>query len=70
MNHDDEASLLLYLYHELDADERAALERRLSADPLLRVQLSELRRVRFEERHYYDHPGIGVIAVVTSGAQP
>jgi len=32
--------------------------------------LSELRRVRFEERHYYDHPGIGVIAVVTSGAQP
>ena len=33
-------------------------------------ELSELRRVRFEERQYYDHPGIGVIAVVTSGAQP
>ncbi|MEY3713366.1 MAG: hypothetical protein RL321_986 [Pseudomonadota bacterium] len=31
-------------------------------------ELSELRRVRFEERHYYDHPGIGVLAVVTSGA--
>ena len=33
-------------------------------------ELSELRRVRFEERHYYDHPGIGVIAVDTSAARP
>ncbi len=33
-------------------------------------ELSELRRVRFEERHYYDHPGIGVIAVITSTTRP
>jgi len=33
-------------------------------------ELSELRRVRFEERHYYDHPGIGVLAVITSGTRP
>jgi hypothetical protein len=30
-------------------------------------ELNELRRVRFNERNYYDHPGIGVIAVVTPG---
>ncbi len=28
--------------------------------------LSELRRIRFAERNYFDHPGFGVIAVVTS----
>lgn len=44
MNPDDEAVLLLYLYGELDADERAVLEARLSGDPLLRHQLAELRR--------------------------
>jgi hypothetical protein len=27
--------------------------------------LSEIRRVRFNERHYFDHPAIGVIAVVS-----
>jgi len=29
--------------------------------------LSELRRIRFGERNYFDHPGFGMIAVVTSG---
>lgn len=28
-------------------------------------ELSEIRRIRFNERHYFDHPGLGVIAVVT-----
>ena len=28
-------------------------------------RLSELRRVRLNERQYYDHPGFGVIAVVS-----
>lgn len=32
--------------------------------------LSELRRIRFDERHYYDHPGIGVLAVINSAARP
>lgn len=32
-------------------------------------QLSEIRRVRLNEKNYYDHPGIGVIAVVTQGAR-
>lgn len=31
------------------------------------LSLSELRRIRFAERNYFDHPGFGVIAVVTSG---
>lgn len=31
-------------------------------------ELSELRRVKFNERHYYDHPAIGVIAVVSNPA--
>jgi hypothetical protein len=31
--------------------------------------LSEIRRVRFNEKNYYDHPGIAVIAVVTPGAR-
>lgn len=26
--------------------------------------LSEIRRIRFNERHYFDHPAIGVIAIV------
>jgi hypothetical protein len=33
-------------------------------------QLSELRRIRFNERNYYDNPGIGVIAVVSPGVRP
>lgn len=33
-------------------------------------ELSELRRIRFDERHYYDHPGIGVIAVINPAARP
>lgn len=32
-----------------------------------RVTLSELRRVKLTERHYYDHPTIGIVAVVTQG---
>jgi len=32
-------------------------------------ELNELRRVRFNERHYYDHPGLGVIALVTPGGE-
>ncbi len=31
------------------------------------AQLNEIRRIRFNERNYYDHPAIGVIAVVTPG---
>jgi hypothetical protein len=31
------------------------------------AQLNEIRRIRFNERNYYDHPSIGVIAVVTPG---
>lgn len=29
--------------------------------------LNDLRRIRFNEKNYYDHPGLGVIAVVTPG---
>ena len=32
-------------------------------------QMNELRRIRFNEKNYYDHPGIGVIAVVTPGSR-
>lgn len=32
--------------------------------------LSELRRIKFNERHYYDSPGLGVIAVVSPGVRP
>jgi hypothetical protein len=34
--------------------------------------LNETRRVKFYERHYYDHPAFGVIALVTpaQGARP
>lgn len=31
-------------------------------------ELVEMRRVRFNERHYYDHPAFGVIAVVSNPA--
>ena len=31
------------------------------------VQINEIRRIRFNERNYYDHPSLGVIAVVTPG---
>ena len=30
--------------------------------------INELRRVKFYERHYFDHPAFGVIALVTPGA--
>lgn len=42
MNPEDEARLLLYVYGELAADEREALESRLAADPALRHQLAVL----------------------------
>ena len=29
------------------------------------LQMSEIRRIRFNEKNYYDHPGLGVIAVIT-----
>lgn len=29
------------------------------------LQMSEIRRIRLNEKNYYDHPGLGVIAVVT-----
>ncbi len=32
-----------------------------------RYTLAELRRVKLTERNYYDHPAIGIIAVVTQG---
>ena len=32
-----------------------------------RYALSEMRRVKFAERNYYDHPALGVIALVTPG---
>lgn len=31
------------------------------------AQINEIRRVRLGERNYYDHPSLGVIAVVTQG---
>lgn len=31
------------------------------------AQIDEIRRIRFNERNYYDHPSLGVIAVVTPG---
>jgi hypothetical protein len=34
-------------------------------------ELAEIRRVKFYEKNYYDHPAIGVIALVTpAGARP
>ncbi|MBM4216512.1 MAG: hypothetical protein FJ178_01465 [Gammaproteobacteria bacterium] len=32
-------------------------------------QMNELRRIRFNEKNYYDHPAIGVIAIVTPGGR-
>lgn len=37
----------------------------LGAGPGTTFSMYETRRVRFYERNYYDHPGFGVIAVVT-----
>ena len=32
-------------------------------------QLNEIRRVKFAEKQYYDHPTLGVIAIVTPGGK-
>jgi hypothetical protein len=40
---------------------------RHASDGNAAAQLNEIRRIRFNERNYYDHPAIGVIAVVTPG---
>jgi hypothetical protein len=37
----------------------------IGAAPGTTFTLSEIRRVRFYERNYYDHPAFGVIALVT-----
>lgn len=29
------------------------------------LQMTEIRRIRLNEKNYYDHPGLGVIAVIT-----
>jgi hypothetical protein len=44
----------------------------MGAGPGTTFNLSESRRIRFYERNYYDHPGFGVIALVTpaQGARP
>ena len=44
----------------------------MAAGPGTTFQMSESRRIRFYERNYYDHPGFGVIALVTpaQGARP
>jgi hypothetical protein len=44
----------------------------LAAGPGTTFQMNESRRIRFYERNYYDHPGFGVIALVTpaQGARP
>lgn len=45
----------------------------LGAAPGTTFTLSETRRIRFGERHYFDHPAFGVIAIVTpaqSGSSP
>ena len=44
----------------------------MGAGPGTTFTMSETRRIRFYERHYYDHPGFGVIALVTpaQGARP
>ena len=33
------------------------------------LQMSEIRRIRFNEKNYYDHPGLGVVAVITPGGK-
>lgn len=40
---------------------------RYSGDGGSTSQINEIRRIRFNERNYYDHPSLGVIAVVTPG---
>jgi hypothetical protein len=44
----------------------------IGAGPGTTFSLSETRRIKFYERNYYDHPGFGVIALVTpaQGARP
>ena len=44
----------------------------IGAAPGSTFNLNESRRIRFYERNYYDHPGFGVIALVTpaQGARP
>jgi Peptidoglycan-binding protein, CsiV len=44
----------------------------LGAGPGTVFNMNESRRIRFYERNYYDHPGFGVIALVTpaQGARP
>jgi len=44
----------------------------LAAAPGSTFNLNESRRIRFYERNYYDHPGFGVITLVTpaQGARP
>jgi hypothetical protein len=39
------------------------LDLRLGAAPV--YQLGELRRVKFNEKHYFDHPAFGAIAIVS-----
>jgi Peptidoglycan-binding protein, CsiV len=39
------------------------LDLRLGSDPTYR--LSELRRIKFNEKHYFDHPAFGAIAIVS-----
>lgn len=40
---------------------------RYSGDGGPAAQINEIRRIRLEERNYYDHPSLGVIAVVRQG---
>jgi hypothetical protein len=44
----------------------------MGAGPGTTFNLSQSRRIRFYERNYYDHPGFGVIALVTpaQGGRP
>jgi peptidoglycan-binding protein CsiV len=44
----------------------------MGAGPGTMFSLNEIRRIRFYERNYYDHPGFGVITLVTpaQGARP
>ena len=39
----------------------------LAAAPGTAFNLSESRRVKFDQLNYYDHPAFGVIALVTPG---
>jgi Peptidoglycan-binding protein, CsiV len=40
---------------------------RLGENPTM--SLSELRKVKFNEKNYFDHPGLGVIAIVSPAAR-